>query len=174
MSNVMKVTETGNSYWDGTGAYQAEYKEMYDALVPIQGEADTVNGELIRSVSRLTHDYFNNGNGNARVEIYADNTGSLWYDEDEDEDEDDSYFGNDEDDYETEISDFFLHFTDFIVTTIGTDEIETVITDICDIITDDENPAYEDKTVDKYNKMADIVMHYVMTHENQPREINQD
>ena len=169
MSNVMKVTETGNSYWDGTGAYNEEYTELYDALVPNMGEADTVHGELIRSVSRLSHDYFNNGNGNARVEVYED-AGACWFDE---EDEDDNIWsGHDDEEYTTEISEFFLHFTDFIVTTIGTDEIEAVITEICDIILNDVRPEYDDKTVDKYNKMVDIVMHYVLTHENEPREIS--
>lgn len=172
MPNVMKVTETGNSYWNGTGAYSKEYSKSYiEELVPIQGEADTVHGELIRSVSRLSHDYFNNGNGNARVEVYEDAPEPFWCDE-----EDDEYdmWGNDDEEYTTEISDFFLHFTDFIVTTIGTDEIETVITEICDVIMNDERPEYDDKTVDKYNRMADIVMHYVLTHDNEPREINQD
>ena len=60
------------------------------------------------------------------------------------------------------------------MTTIGTDEIEAIITDICDIILNDTRPEYDDKTVDKYNKMVDIVMHYVLTHENEPREINQN
>ena len=171
MSNVMKVTETGNSYWDGTGAYNEQYTELYNELVPGQGEADTVNGELIRSVSRLSHDYFNNGNGNARVEVYEEPDNSYWYDEDEESD--DSYWYDDEE-YTTEISEFFLHFTDYIVTTIGTPEIEEIITDICDIIMNDVRPEYDDKTVDKYNKMVDIVMHYVLTHENEPREINQN
>ena len=172
MSNVMKVTETGNSYWDGNGAYNEEYTELYDALVPNMGEAETVNGELLRSVSRLSHDYFNNGNGNARVEVYED-ADACWFDDEEDEDGD-IWSGYDDEEYTTEISDFFLHFTDYIVTTIGTDEIEAIITDICDIILNDTRPEYDDKTVDKYNKMVDMVMHYVLTHENEPREINQN
>jgi len=57
-------TKDGNSYWNENGAYQKEYDELYEKLVPIRGEADTVHGEMIRAVSRISYDYFNNGNCN--------------------------------------------------------------------------------------------------------------
>ena len=60
----MRNTEKGKSYWNKNGAYQTEYNELYSKLVPDSGEADTIQGELIRSASRLTYDYYNNGNCN--------------------------------------------------------------------------------------------------------------
>lgn len=62
---TLKSTELGKSYWYNSGAYQKEYDELYKKLVPSQGEAETLNGELIRSASRLYYDYCNNGNCNA-------------------------------------------------------------------------------------------------------------
>lgn len=54
-----------SSYWDEKGKYQEEYDRLYQELVPDQGPAETVKGELIRSVSRLYHEAYNNGNINA-------------------------------------------------------------------------------------------------------------
>ena len=53
-----------NSYWNETGAYQKEYNELYDKLVPAKGEAKTLHGELIRCGSRLVYEFYNNGNWN--------------------------------------------------------------------------------------------------------------
>ena len=61
----MKITELGNSYWNETGAYQNAYQQLYDKLVPSSGNAKTLNGELIRAISRLFYEYCNNGNCNA-------------------------------------------------------------------------------------------------------------
>ena len=59
-------TPKGNSYWNDTGLYQKEYDDFYNELVPSSNEAETNHGELIRCISRLTYDYYNNGNCNAR------------------------------------------------------------------------------------------------------------
>lgn len=64
---TLKSTKLGKSYWNNSGAYQKEYDKLYEKLVPSQGEAKTLNGELIRSASRLYYDYCNNGNCNAVV-----------------------------------------------------------------------------------------------------------
>ena len=50
-----------NSYWGNSGSYQKEYKELYDKLVPPQGECDTIHGELVRCIGKLQYDYGNNG-----------------------------------------------------------------------------------------------------------------
>jgi hypothetical protein len=52
-----------NTYWNNKGRFQAEYDELIK-LMPAMGAADTVAGELIRSVSRLGYDFYNNGMGN--------------------------------------------------------------------------------------------------------------
>ncbi len=71
-----KITESGKSYWNNNGAYQTEYDKLYEDLVPSRGEADTVHGEMIRSVSRLFYDFCNNGNCNVR-EIQQDSCGDC-------------------------------------------------------------------------------------------------
>lgn len=90
MTNSIKKTPEGQSYWNDNGAYQEEYDRLYEELVPRQGEAPTIHGELIRGASQLAYDYYNNGNGNA-IEFLTDTCpdcgGTGWeespYDEDE-------------------------------------------------------------------------------------------
>lgn len=53
-----------NTYWNGNGRLQAEYNQMVSDLVPVMGNCDTLAGELLRSVSRLAYDFYNNGMGN--------------------------------------------------------------------------------------------------------------
>lgn len=53
-----------NTYWEGKGKYQKLYDKLYESLVPPNGECDTDNGEIIRIVSRLYYDIFNNGGWN--------------------------------------------------------------------------------------------------------------
>jgi len=50
-----------NKYWNDSGKYQKEYEVLFDVLVPETGRALTVEGELLRCISRLYYDNFNNG-----------------------------------------------------------------------------------------------------------------
>ena len=52
-----------NIYYHRTGKYQADYDRLVE-LMPGSGNADKVAGELIRCVSRLGHELYNNGMGN--------------------------------------------------------------------------------------------------------------
>jgi hypothetical protein len=52
------------TYWNGIGKYQEQYDRMAEDLVPDSGNCETVAGELMRSVSRLGYDFYNNGMGN--------------------------------------------------------------------------------------------------------------
>ena len=52
-----------NTYWNKQGAHQADYDRLVE-LMPMMGNCDTVAGELIRAVSKLGHDFYNNGMGN--------------------------------------------------------------------------------------------------------------
>jgi hypothetical protein len=52
-----------NTYWNDNGQYQAEYKRLIE-LMPASGGSTVVAGELIRAVSRLGYDLYNNGMGN--------------------------------------------------------------------------------------------------------------
>lgn len=51
-------------YWDNRGKYQKEYDILWDELVPAEGQADTQLGELLRLVSKVYYDRYNNGFGN--------------------------------------------------------------------------------------------------------------
>lgn len=105
----IKVTMLGKSYWNKDGAYQKEMDELYEALVPSMGEAETVHGELIRSVSRLFYDFCNNGNCNAiehecdeDIDYFpcdeCDGTGDVEVEIDDEGEDEDTY----EDEYELE------------------------------------------------------------------------
>ena len=48
-------------YWSGNGEYQDAYGDLYDQLVPKQGKADTVEGELLRAVGRIIYRHGNDG-----------------------------------------------------------------------------------------------------------------
>lgn len=51
-------------YTNGKGRYQSEYKALWNELVPASGQAETVQGELVRVIGRLASEYYRNGNGN--------------------------------------------------------------------------------------------------------------
>jgi hypothetical protein len=94
------TTEPGKSYWNQNGRYQAEYDELYELLVPAEGMAETLFGEVVRAASRLSWDYYNNGNMNACevTEIEGDWVG----------DEEDGY--QEESEIETAINPYYEKF----------------------------------------------------------------
>jgi len=49
------------TYWEESGLYQAQYNEMFDKLIPSSGKCKTLGGEILRAVTRLYHDGYNNG-----------------------------------------------------------------------------------------------------------------
>ena len=59
------------SYWQETGEYQAVYDRLWEKLIPDCGEAETQHGELLRAISRLAHDYYNNGFCNISNDMYG-------------------------------------------------------------------------------------------------------
>lgn len=68
MTNLLerKHTPKGGNYWGETGIYWNEYSKLWDELVPQSGQAETIVGEMIRCISRLQYDYYNNGNCNVQ------------------------------------------------------------------------------------------------------------
>ena len=66
MLDIMKTKEKHimkyeNTYWNGKGKYEKEYHELFNRLVPLQGKADTEAGEVLRRISILYYDLYNNG-----------------------------------------------------------------------------------------------------------------
>ena len=51
-------------YTHGQGRYQREAEDLWTLLVPPSGQAETVQGELIRCTGRLASESYRNGNGN--------------------------------------------------------------------------------------------------------------
>ena len=52
-----------NTYWANKGKYQNDYDRLL-SLMPAMGNSDKVAGELIRAVSKLGYELYNNGMGN--------------------------------------------------------------------------------------------------------------
>ena len=58
----MKTRE--KTYWNNNGLYQSWYDENFSKLVPNAGKSDTLAGELLRAISKVYYDSYNNGNMN--------------------------------------------------------------------------------------------------------------
>ncbi len=56
--------DLNKSYWANCGAEQATYDRLYEALVPADGDCETIEGELLRAISKVYYDRYNNGFGN--------------------------------------------------------------------------------------------------------------
>lgn len=148
----LKRTAKGCGYWNRNGAYQQEYDELWPKLVPAEGKAKTVNGELLRTSAKLYYDFFNNGNMNA-CEIIGRN---CWEDVDED-------------DLEYRVDKYYQECIDFIRDTCKQDyELAGLLSRIEDIILEGEYGCNDKDNEHTYDLMVDHVMHYVLTHEDKP------
>ena len=90
-----EFTPIGKTYWNDDGIYQKEFTRHYDWYVPNSGDAPTIHGELLRAVSRLNYDYFNNGNCNVQEVIEDDCPdcyGTGWQESDYDDEDIDEYY----------------------------------------------------------------------------------
>lgn len=58
------TTRTPRNYWNHNGRHQKAYNSLNSALVPSSGACETVEGELLRAVSKIYYDAYNNGGGN--------------------------------------------------------------------------------------------------------------
>lgn len=176
-----KITTPGQSYWNSTGAYQKEYDELYAKLVPTSGSAASLNGELIRAVTRLSYEFYNNGNCNACERIYSQTTckcydcGGDGYFASDDEDEEDqecsTCYGTGEtedDDYECQVDEFYNEFLTLIEHSVP--NTHTVTERIRSIISSDsygDRSQYTDEREYTYVELMDRVMGYVLTNEDQ-------
>jgi len=182
----LKRTKKGKSYWAGNGAYQKEQDKLYKELVPDNGEAPTVHGEMIRAIGRLFYDFCNNGNCNAvetESETCPECDGSGYeematgcYDDDGEEEyeqEDCGYCGGecsiDGDKFVTEYYAKMLEvLRDNLPDSECVDELEAFMTD-----TEVGYGTYkfDGDEMGVYNKVCDIVIHHVLTTENEEREV---
>lgn len=162
-TTVKKQTVSGKSYWDGSGVYQEEYNELYEKMVPARGNASTLNGELIRAVSRLAYEYCNNGNCNACEAHEIQNDG--WYGGDEDEE------WEEETEYDYSLSDYYGKFLQIIEETIKTDEVAKLVASVEEIILNSrqdwfKKQMFSDENCLTYDRLVDEVVYYVLTNED--------
>jgi hypothetical protein len=169
-------TPLGKSYWGLNGAYQKEYDVLWDKLVPSAGNAETIQGEMIRSVSRLFYDYCNNGNCNA-VDMKMEEChqcGGCGYEEsyndDEEQETEDCHWcdGSGEDEGEKFVTEYYQEMLDFL------DEFLTdakCVGKLEDFMLNGAGYAkykFDEAEMDVYNKVVDAVMYQVLTTENKP------
>lgn len=55
------LPDTPDNYYQGNGRLSKEYNELYDKLVPDQGAADTIEGEVLRAASKIVYRHYNDG-----------------------------------------------------------------------------------------------------------------
>ena len=60
-SDRVSLPDSPHTYWSGTGALQKEYEALYNKLVPSQGAADTIEGEVLRAASKIVYRHYNDG-----------------------------------------------------------------------------------------------------------------
>lgn len=140
----------GHSYSRDTGAYQKEYRELYLKLVPPMGDTKTRNGQLLRYVSNLNYEYFNNGNYNT-AEILGDNPSELI----------------------AEASRFWQHKLEVIARHVP--EVKSACDEILDfwLEADWENQTLGDcyfssKELKPYNDMTDHVLYFILNNPDEP------
>ncbi|KVV20838.1 hypothetical protein WK78_26375 [Burkholderia cepacia] len=68
---IMAYTSEDN-YFDSTSVNQVAYDELFAQLVPERGEADTLDGEALRTAGRIYYDWFNNGFWNITATHYQE------------------------------------------------------------------------------------------------------
>jgi hypothetical protein len=45
-------------------SWQEQFEQLWNELVPGSGQAETIQGEMVRAIGRLTDEAYRNGNGN--------------------------------------------------------------------------------------------------------------
>lgn len=171
-----KKTLKGKSYWAETGAYQKELNEIFDKLVPSIGKADTVHGELVRSINNLSYDWGNNGNGNAVEPVKKDCPecgGSGWetinQGEEDEEEVDCSYCGGDCSIHTAnEFREDFEEMVEFIQDNLPKSE-QHIVEQFKEVVLELDGRETPISEQEAYNNLTDAIMHYVTTTENKPR-----
>lgn len=179
LNEALLQTEIGKTYWNEQGIYQEEYNKLYEQLVPSSGSAKTLNGELIRAISRLSYDYFNNGNCNACVQEWHSEEveypccgGYGYIDGDENEECEECggsgviYEDVEDDPFVDEYYGKFLCLIRECVSVEGVD-IDEVVDGVENVILSANSIKYFTPEVDqKYSRMFDVVIYYVLNNDD--------
>ncbi len=194
---VKKVTKLGKSYWHSKGAYQKELDKFEDTLIPAMGEAKTVHGEMLRSISQLYYDFCNNGNinvidveskqeavsvtctecyGSGEVDADTDEDGEEFADEDDHTKECPTCNGSgEEEEYEDvdgdiTIDERYQKMLDFLEKHLGKTES---LNNLNEFLMNDSK-GYSTYTFDKdemkvYDAVMDDVIYHILTTKNTDR-----
>jgi hypothetical protein len=178
METMTKKEETplGKSYWASNGVYQIDFDRLYEQLVPTSGDAPTIHGELIRSISRLFYEYCNNGNCNAldREKETCHQCGGWGFEEsyndDEEQESEDCHWcdGSGERKGDVFVTQYYRAMLDFL------DEFLTekiFVGKLEDFLIKGKafsKYTFDEQEMDVYNKVVDAVMYQVLTTENKP------
>jgi len=65
-------TSPEKTYWNRKADLFDLYTKYQEAMVPSRGSADTEEGELLRAISNLTYDHYNNGSCNTRTDMASE------------------------------------------------------------------------------------------------------
>ena len=145
-----KRTELTKHYWNNEGAYEQEFSQLTNELMPATGKAEYLVGEVVRAANRLYYEYCNNGNMNAR----------------------DIKEWGDDDDYEVGLSEFYGAFINIIRDALDRDGDEDgvkVMDFIESFITNydsDSREYFSDENMHKYDLMIDHVAEYALRHKD--------
>lgn len=61
VESEMYLSDTGTTYWNHAGRYEAEMGKLFKEFVPGSGPADTLAGEVLRCVAKIYYRHFNDG-----------------------------------------------------------------------------------------------------------------
>ena len=110
----MTATTRIPNFWDQDHPRFKEWQSL-NSLIPEEGYAETIHGELVRGVNRIMYDMYNNGGGNMIEEVAQSEFDYYFYDSEIDEEvfDHDAY----ENDIENELDEYYEEIFDFLKTT---------------------------------------------------------
>ena len=168
----LRLSKKGvNQYWNNTGAYQKEYKELYAKLVPARGEAKTYNGELLRAISRLGYEYNNNGNCNTFDANEIEGEESQC----EDCDGEGGYY--EESDWEYTPDEMYHSFISLLRENFGECEIISEKIKQLEKIVDaapynsDAHSYYSEDNENVYDQVTDFTIFYILNHKDENKQL---
>lgn len=162
-TKVLQFSSLTSHYWDNGGLWRNVMSKL-NRLMPATGSADTLNGELVRSVNRLYHDYCNNGNGNARRIEYGRDEYGDWDEEDIESISWDPYYGK------------FYELIESVFKGVRKDldtddafQIVMALDKVNELVTSDETQdEFSDLNMNAYDVLVDFVAWYCTNYADKP------
>lgn len=77
MKPQAKTWNIAKTYWSSKGKYNADYNRLFKKLVPATGKAKSKHGELLRALSKIYYDVYNNGLCNVENQSIQESADTL-------------------------------------------------------------------------------------------------